>query len=79
MALFEQDLVIYETLENGDKVIKMPITRVENVEGAASLSDLENIEVPVTSVNGKTGDVVVSDFNSDGHLVLPDGSEFWIA
>ena len=33
----------------------------------------------VKSVNGKTGDVVVADFNSSGHLVLPDGSEFWIA
>jgi hypothetical protein len=35
--------------------------------------------VKVKSVNGKTGDVVVADFNSSGHLVFPDGSEFWIA
>lgn len=37
------------------------------------------VDVPVTSVNGKTGDVVVADFNSSGHLVFPNGSEFWIA
>lgn len=41
--------------------------------------NFDEIDVPVKSVNGKTGDVVVADFNSSGHLVLPDGSEFWIA
>lgn len=36
----------------------------------------------VKSVNGETGDVIVDVpyvFNEAGHLVLPDGSEFWIA
>ena len=42
----------------------------------------KEISVPVTSVNGQTGDVdieIPQVFNSSGHLVLPDGSEFWIA
>lgn len=42
----------------------------------------KEISVPVTSVNGKTGDVeieILQVFNASGHLVLPDGSEFWIA
>ena len=34
MALKEQDVVLYSTDTSGNKVIQMPITRVENVEGA---------------------------------------------
>ena len=33
MATYEQDIAMYETKENGDKVIKLPVTRVNNVEG----------------------------------------------
>ncbi len=34
MAIKEQDIVLVEKDEKGNKVIQMPITRVENVEGA---------------------------------------------
>ena len=34
MALKEQDIVLYSTDGDGNKIIQMPITRVENVEGA---------------------------------------------
>ena len=37
MALKEQDVVLYSTDADGNKVIQMPITRVDNVEGAVSL------------------------------------------
>lgn len=37
MALKEQDVVLYSTDTSGNKVIQMPVTRVENVEGAVSL------------------------------------------
>lgn len=33
MAIYEQDVVMFETKENGDKVIKMPISRANNIEG----------------------------------------------
>lgn len=33
MAIKEQDKVFYEEAENGDKVINLPVTRVNNVEG----------------------------------------------
>ncbi len=33
MAIFEQDKVFYEEAENGDKIINLPITRANNVEG----------------------------------------------
>ena len=33
MAIYEQDVVMFETKKNGDKVIKMPISRVNNIEG----------------------------------------------
>lgn len=33
MALKEQDVVLYSTDADGNKVIQMPITRIENVEG----------------------------------------------
>ena len=33
MATYEQDIAMFETKENGDKVIKLPITRANNVEG----------------------------------------------
>lgn len=110
MAIKEQDKVFYEELANGDKVINLPITRANNVEGlgrsantAYGVGDVvcvdnnkkvalksitagttSNIEIDistknigdtvtdgtvvwqvcnrtsdVTSVNGKTGDVVV--------------------
>ena len=34
MALKEQDIVLYSTDGDGNKIIQMPVTRVENVEGA---------------------------------------------
>ena len=39
MALKEQDVVLYSTDTSGNKVIQMPITRVENVEGAVKTID----------------------------------------
>lgn len=129
MAIYEQDVVMFETKENGDKVVKMPISRANNIEGigrsantayvvgdvayvdnnkkvalkctqagttsanelsvaSANVGDVItdgtvkwqvcNRTSDVTSVNGKTGDVVVADFNDSGHLVFPNGSEFWI-
>ena len=39
MALKEQDVVLYSTDTSGNKVIQMPITRVENVEGAVKTVD----------------------------------------
>lgn len=110
MAIKEQDKVFYEEAENGDKVINLPVTRVNNVEGigrsantayvvgevvyvdnnkkvalkctTAGTTSADELDVSgnnigdtitdgtvvwqvcnrtsnVTSVNGKTGDVVV--------------------
>lgn len=67
MALKEQDVVLYSTDTDGNKVIQMPITRVENVEGAVKTVDGvapdENGNIPtgdkVTSINGKTGAVTI--------------------
>ena len=67
MALKEQDVVFTGKDVNGNTVIQMPITRVENVEGAVKYvnkvgpDEIGNvtIEYPVTSVNGKTGDVTL--------------------
>ena len=49
-----------------------------------SITELENRVIPIEK--GGTGATTASDactnlgiFNSDSHLVLPDGSEFWIA
>ena len=39
MALKEQDVVLYTTDGDGNKVIQMPITRVENVEGVIKTVD----------------------------------------
>ena len=129
MAIFEQDKVLYEEANNGDKTIIMPVTRANNVEGLGRSANTKfvagevvyvdnnkkialkcivggttgtgeldvsskaigetvvdgsvtwqvcNRTSDVTSVNGKTGDVTVADFNASGHLVFPDGSEFWI-
>lgn len=57
-------------------------TDVANI--AQGLTELETRVVPIEK--GGTGATTASDalislgiFNSDGHLVLPDGSEFWIA
>ena len=48
------------------------------------ITNLENRVIPIEK--GGTGATSASDactnlgiFNSDSHLVLPDGSEFWIA
>lgn len=119
MAIKEQDKVFYEELANGDKVINLPVTRANNVEGlgrsantayvvgdvvyvdnnkkvalkctqAGITSNAElnisnnnigdtvtdgsvvwqvcNRTSDVTSVNGKTGDVVVD---------LPVGHMYW--
>lgn len=65
MALKEQDVVLYTTDTNGNKIIQMPITRVENVEGAIKTingvvaDDNGNayLERIVTSVQGSVGDV----------------------
>jgi hypothetical protein len=65
MALKEQDVVLYSTDTSGNKVIQMPITRIENVEGAVKsvngTTPDENgnvtVSVPVTSVDGLTGAV----------------------
>ena len=37
MAIKEQDIVFTKKDENGNTVIQMPITRVENVEGVMSI------------------------------------------
>ena len=119
MAIKEQDKVFYEELANGDKVINLPVTRVNNIEGigrsantayvvndvvyvdnnkkvalkCATAGTTSNSELnvstanigdtvtdgsvvwqvcnrtsDVTSVNGKTGDVVVD---------LPVGHMYW--
>ena len=41
MALKEQDVVLYSTDADGNSVIQMPITRIENVEGAVKTVDDE--------------------------------------
>lgn len=112
MAIKEQDKVFYEELANGDKVINLPVTRANNVEGlgrsantayvvgdvvyvdnnkkvalkctTAGTTSADELDVntanigdtvadgsvvwqvcnrtsDVTSVNGKTGDVVVGE------------------
>lgn len=54
MAIKEQDKVFYEELANGDKVINLPITRANNVEG---LGRSANTAYAV-------GDVVYTDNNN---------------
>lgn len=125
MATYEQDIAMYETKENGDKVIKLPVTRVNNVEGigrsastayavgdvvyvdnnkkvalkcttagTTSSSELDvsskaigssvtdgsvvwqvcNRTSDVTSVNGKTGDVVVEQIEDYVQSAYLEGS-----
>ncbi len=69
MALKEQDVVLYSTDTDGNKVIQMPITRVENVEGAiktingvgADATGDYSLDVGVTSINGKVGAVTITE------------------
>lgn len=55
MTLKEQDIVLTTTDENGNKVIQMPITRVENVEGATRTINGQgpdangNVSIPIPS------------------------------
>lgn len=72
MALKEQDIVFTTTDEAGNTVIQMPITRLDNVEGALkTVNDLTpdangNVTIAfdagVTSINGSAGDVTLKDY-----------------
>ena len=53
MAIKEQDKVFYEELANGDKVINLPITRANNVEGLGRSANTAYV----------VGDVVYVDNN----------------
>ena len=39
LTVYEQDKVFHEVLENGDKVIHLPMTRVNNVEGIGRIAN----------------------------------------
>ena len=69
MTLIGRKILLTNTDESGNPTLDFPITSIECVEGAEKL---------VKSVNGQTGDVTITVFNENGHLVLPNGSEFWI-
>jgi hypothetical protein len=92
MALKQETVIMHRKDASGNTVMQFPITRGENIEsavpitaggtGATTASAARTnlgLGSVVNTVNGKTGDVVVSDFNASGHLTFPDGSEFWIA
>lgn len=53
MTIYEQDVVMFETKENGDKVIKMPISRANNIEGIGRSANTAYV----------VGDVVYVDNN----------------
>lgn len=59
MATYEQDIAMYETKENGDKVIKLPITRANNVEGIGRSTNTAYV----------VGDVVYVDNNKKVALI----------
>lgn len=68
-TLKEEDLLIVRKDADGNPVIRMPITRVENVEGGIkTINGIEpdanknvNVDVGVKSVNGQTGDITISN------------------
>lgn len=70
MALKEQDIVFTTKDATGNTVLQMPITRLDNVEGALkTVNNLKpdangnvNIGVGVTSINGATGAVTLKDY-----------------
>ena len=88
MALKEQDVVLYSTDSDGNKIIQMPITRVENVEGAVktvngvSPNDSGNVTITVTKSNvtsalGGTPIMAQPSLNVSGTVTLSLGT--WTA
>ena len=85
MALKEQDIVLYSTDNDGNKIIQMPITRVENVEGAVktvnniSPNDSGDITITVsktavTSALGGTPIMAHPSLNVNGRITLSKGT-----
>lgn len=85
MALKEQDVVLYSTDTNGDKVIQMPITRIENVEGAIKtingIAPDSNGEVSVTdsskiAISGSRGSLAgyQSVYQYSGSITIDQSS-----
>ena len=89
MAIYEQDVVMFETKENGDKVIKMPISRANNIEGIGRSANTAYVVGDVVYVDNnkkvalkctKAGTTSNSELNvSTASIgdVITDGSVVW--
>lgn len=75
MDLYEQDVVFVKDDDSGNKVIQMPVTRIDNVEGAiktingSSPDDAGNVSLPYFPQSGGrcSGAVVAESMNNDGY------------
>lgn len=61
MALKEQDVVLYSTDADGNKVIQMPITRIENVEGG-----VKSVNGAFVDANGNV-EIAIRDYGLDAN------------
>lgn len=73
MSLKEQTIIFTDEDAQGNTIMQFPITKAGLIEDIMSITQ------------GGTGATTARDactnlgiFNSSGHLILPDGSEFWI-
>ena len=64
MALKQETIALHRTDDNGNKVLQMPITRAENIEGVLSIANGGtggNTFVKSASISGKTITLNMSD------------------
>lgn len=74
-------------LSEDDYDLILPQTTADQIEGLEYKADLIDGKVPTEQLpamdyvpNSEVGNAAnkIPKYNAEGHLVLPDGSEFWI-
>ena len=89
MSLKEQTIILTDKDSQGNTIMQFPITKAKNIEDVMSIAQGGTGATTASAALSNLGGVPTSEvansankiprYNSSGHLVLPNSSEFWIA
>ena len=88
MSLKEQTIIFTDEDAQKNTIMQFPITKAELVEGVMSVehggTGATSASAALSNLGGLASSEVanaankIPRYNNSGHLVLPNGAEFWI-